>query len=124
MMDTRMITALRSMFDAVIDEAENNEDFASKLERAFTGNPSSKIKKERVRRRQKPVLNPLDMIEDMNVLDAKLRALSVDQLKDIVSVYSMDPSRRALQWRKPERLIALILDVSQKRLAKGNAFRE
>ena len=124
MMDIKMITALHSVLDAVVDEAENNEDFASKLERAFTGNSSSIIKKERVRRRQKPVLNPLDMIEDMNALDAKLHALSVDQLKDIISAYSMDPSRRALQWRKPERLIALILDVSQKRLAKGNAFRE
>ena len=123
-MDIKMITALHRVLDAVVDEAENNEDFASKLEQAFTGNPSSKIKKERVRRRQKPVLNPLDMIEDMNALDAKLHTLSVDQLKDIVSVYSMDPSRRALQWRKPERLIALILDVSQNRLAKGNAFRE
>lgn len=123
-MDTKIITALHSVLDAVVDEAENNEDFASKLERAFTGNPSSKIKKERVRRRQKPVLIPLDMIEDMNALDAKLHTLSVDQLKDIVSVYSMDPSRRALQWRKPDRLIALILEVSQKRLAKGNAFRE
>lgn len=124
MMDIKMITALRSMFDAVIDEAENNEDFAGKLERAFTGNSSSPVKKRKVHRRQKPVLNPLDMIEDMHALDAKLHTLSVDQLKDIVSVYSMDPSRRALQWRKPERLIALILDVSQKRLAKGNAFRE
>ena len=123
-MDTRMITALRSMFDAVIDEAENNEDFAGKLERAFTCNSSSPVKKRKLHRRQKPVLNPLDMIEDMHALDAKLHTLSVDQLKDIVSVYSMDPSRRALQWRKPERLIALILDVSQKRLAKGNAFRE
>lgn len=123
-MDTKIITALHRVLDAVVDEAENNEDFASKLERAFTGNPSSKIKKERVRRRQKPVLNPLDMIEDMNALNAKLHTLSVDQLKDIVSVYSMDPSRRALQWRKPDRLIALILEVSQKRLTKGNAFRE
>lgn len=123
-MDTKTITALHSVLDAVVDEAENNEGFASKLERAFTGNPSSKIKKERVRRRQKPVLNPLDMVEDIHSLDEKLHTLSVDQLKDIVSVYSMDPSRRALQWRKPERLIALILEVSQKRLAKGNAFRE
>lgn len=124
LMDIKMITALHSVLDAVVDEAENNEDFAGKLERAFTGNSSSPVKKRKVHRRQKPVLNPLDMIEDMHALDAKLHTLSVDQLKDIVSVYSMDPSRRALQWRKPERLIALILDVSQKRLAKGNAFRE
>ena len=117
MMDIKMITALHSVLDAVVDEAENNEDFAGKLERAVTGNSSSPVKKRKVHRRQKPVLNPLDMIEDMHALDAKLHTLSVDQLKDIVSVYSMDPSRRALQWRKPERLIALILDVSQKRLA-------
>lgn len=123
-MDTKIITALHRVLDAVVDEAENNEDFAGKLERAFTGNSSSPVKKRKVHRRQKPVLNPLDMIEDMHALDAKLHTLSVDQLKDIVSVYSMDPSRRALQWRKPDRLIALILEVSQKRLAKGNAFRE
>ena len=77
-MDTKMITALHSMLDAVVDEAENNEDFASKLELAFTGNSSSIIKKERVRRRQKPVLNPLDIIEDMNALNAKLHTLSVE----------------------------------------------
>ena len=89
-MDTKIITALHRVLDAVVDEAENNEDFAGKLERAFTGNSSSPVKKRKVHRRQKPVLNPLDMIEDMHALDAKLHTLSVDQLKDIVSVYSMD----------------------------------
>ena len=67
-----MITATHNVFDAVIDEAENNGDFASKPERAFTGNSSSKINKERVRRRQKPVLNPLDRFEDMHALDVIL----------------------------------------------------
>ena len=35
-MDIKMITALHSVLDAVVDEAENNEVFASKLELAFT----------------------------------------------------------------------------------------
>ena len=123
-MDARMITALRNVLDAVIDEAENNEGFASKLEQAFTGNPSLTVKKRKERRRQKPLLNPLDMVEDTHALDVRLHDFSVEQLKDIVSAYSMDPSGGAMQWRKPERLIALILEVSRRRLAKGNAFRE
>jgi uncharacterized protein YjiS (DUF1127 family) len=57
-------------------------------------------------------------------LRADLEALDVDQLKDIVSHYAMDPRKLALKWKSPPRLVDLILNVVEQRVYKGEAFRD
>jgi hypothetical protein len=61
--------------------------------------------------------------DDPEGLRAALAPLTVDQLKDIVSHYAMDPRKLALKWKTTDRLIDLIVTVTQQRARKGDAFR-
>ena len=45
------------------------------------------------------------------------------ELKDIVADYGMDPSKLAMKWKDRDRVIKLIIDTSQRRASKGDAFR-
>jgi hypothetical protein len=75
-------------------------------------------------RRTAAVLDPGAVYrQDPAALRPALTALSLDQLKDVVSQYAMDPRRLAMKWRTPERLIELIVTVTEHRASKGNAFR-
>lgn len=75
-------------------------------------------------RRAAAVLDPgLVYRGNPTALRPALGGLSVDQLKDIVSQYAMDPSKLALKWKSSDRLIELIATVTEQRAHKGDAFR-
>lgn len=130
-MQTDIKAMLRKLIVAVIAEAGRNESFARELERVLTGkspdaaeaNSEGKGKRKR-RKRQQPVFNPMDIGEEEGKLVERLHVLSVEQLRDIVAAYGMDPSGRALRWNQPDQLIAFILEVSHRRVTKGDAFRD
>jgi hypothetical protein len=54
----------------------------------------------------------------------RLAALTLDQLKDIVADHGMDRDRLVMKWRKPNRVIDRIVEVSISRAHKGDAFRQ
>jgi hypothetical protein len=56
-------------------------------------------------------------------LRARLGELSVDQLKDIVAEHGMDPSKLAMRWKTPRKLIDLIATRVRDRAEKGDVFR-
>ncbi|NEQ27131.1 MAG: hypothetical protein F6K28_50615, partial [Microcoleus sp. SIO2G3] len=58
-----------------------------------------------------------------NELKQRLEELEVEQLKDIIAEYGLDSSRRALVWKKPERLVELIVKTVNSRARKGDVFR-
>jgi len=58
-----------------------------------------------------------------NELKQRLEELEVEQLKDIIAEYGLDSSRRALAWKKSERLIELIVKTVNSRARKGDVFR-
>lgn len=138
-----LIATLRGLFGAVITEAEQNSAFASRLEQAlrmmspaaaassgaFPSVPSpapasAAAPKKRAGRRAAGVLDPFAVDrQGEGVLRARLAALSLDELKDIVAEHGMDPSKLAMKWKKPERLIDLITATVHDRLHKGDAFR-
>ena len=128
-MKTDIKAMLRKLTVAVIAEAGRNEAFARELERILTGKPpdaeeANSAGKRKRRKRQPPVFNPMDIGEEEGILVERLHALSVEQLRDIVAAYGMDPSGRALRWNQPDQLIAFILEVSHRRVTKGDAFRD
>jgi hypothetical protein len=135
---------LRRLFDAVVAEAEQNPAFAARLEGALssirpvpagtgaspstppppTSVPSAAPPKKRAGRRAGGVLDPFAVDQEgEGVLRARLSALSLDELKDIVAEHGMDPSKLAMKWKKPERLVDLIATTVSNRLHKGDAFR-
>lgn len=135
---------LRRLFDAVVAEAEQNPAFAARLEQALsslspvpaaagaspstsrppTPVPSAASPKKRAGRRAAGVLDPFAVDQEgEGVLRARLSGLSVEELKDIVAEHGMDPSKLAMKWKKPERLVDLIATTVSSRLHKGDAFR-
>ena len=75
-------------------------------------------------RRTAAVLDPSVVFRERpEGLRAALAPLTLDQLKDIVSQYAMDPRKLALKWKTTDRLIDLIVTVTEQRARKGDAFR-
>lgn len=128
-MDKNLKKKIRALYNLVIEEAEKNEEFASSLERIFSGEAEkSKVKnttnaKRSSNRRDQAVLDPIKLAEDGNLTEEVLKPLTEKELKDIIAEYGMDPSKLAMKWKNKERLIRLILDTSFRRASKGDAFR-
>jgi hypothetical protein len=51
-----------------------------------------------------------------------LGELTLEQLKDIVADYGMDPGKLVLKWKTPDRIIGRIIEVSIGRAKKGQGF--
>ena len=56
-------------------------------------------------------------------LEAALKALDIDQLKDIVAEHGMDPARLVMKWRKTDRIVEHIISFVASRDRKGDVFR-
>ena len=116
---------LRRRFDAfvkvVAEQAERDPDFAARLEAALGGEfaPSRASRRKRAPAAFDPVTAAYD---GADALRARLAALSADQLKDMIAEHGLDPTGRANRWRKPERLVGLIVDRAIERAQKGRGF--
>ena len=101
-------------------EARRNADFAARLEQALSTEPPKKTS----RRRAPGRLDPFDVLASgEDALRLRLAELSVEDLKDVVAEHGMDHTKLAMRWRRPERLIDLIVSETKARLTKGDAFR-
>jgi hypothetical protein len=75
-------------------------------------------------RRSRAAIDPFTVFRrSPDELRPTLEGLGVEQLKDIVSQYAMDPRRLALKWKTADRLIDLIISVVEQRARKGDVFR-
>jgi hypothetical protein len=135
---------LAQLCEIVADEAERNSAFRRRLEEALspqqTGLPV--IREDRVRepkprdsrpvtdiarkggRRTPAVLDPLGLArQGEDVLRKELSLLDLEQLKDVVAEYGMDPGKLVMKWKDPMRIIERIVELSLARSTKGDAFR-
>ena len=91
---------------------------------ASTGRSRRNLREEPLGRRARGRLDPFDVLASgEDTLRFRLTELSVEELKDVVAEHGMDHTRLAMRWRRPERLIDLIVSETKSRLAKGDAFR-
>ncbi|MDE7326086.1 MAG: hypothetical protein K2N63_07415 [Lachnospiraceae bacterium] len=134
-MNNKIKNVLKQLVNAVLEEAEQNEDFSRKLEQILSGEETTTERKTRAgkesgtrraaNRRDPAVLDPIAMLsEDEGLLLEKLYGLTEKELKDIIADYGMDPSRLAMKWKDRERLVNHIVDAAKRRASKGDAFRE
>ncbi len=125
-----MKPAIQRIFDEIVAEIRTNEAFRDRLERVLASAsapsaPNAPASAPRARnRRARAVLDPYReySLGDQHLM-GRLRDLSVEQLKDIVSEHALDSTRLALKWRSAERLIELIVTTVRSRLEKGDGFR-
>ena len=70
------------------------------------------------------MLDPIQLIhEGESQLRAGLSELTLEQLKDIVADYAMDPGKRVMRWKRADRIADQIVELSLARAQKGDAFR-
>jgi len=119
---------LSALAQAIADDAERNEYFRARIEQALSLDPSRKSgvsKPMRKRgRRALAVLDPVEVArEGEDTLRSRLSTLSLEQLLDIVAQHGMDPGKLVMKWKKPDRVIDRIVEISLLRATKGDAFR-
>lgn len=130
---------LRDLAKAVADEAERNPEFAERIRtilgdqitatkrrsasRSAGGTPAEN--KKRGNRRAPAILDPVALAaEGEVVVRSQLAPLDLEQLRDIVADYGMDPGKLVMKWKSPERVIDKIVEISLARARKGDAFRD
>ena len=130
-------TILRSLVKVVSDEAERNPKFAEQLRNVFkSAVPASPSKMASAASRKGPktgrpanrrppaVLNPVMLArQGEEALRAELSILTLEQLRDIVADYGMDPGRLVMKWKTTNRVIDRIVEISIGRAHKGDVFR-
>lgn len=135
---------LAQLCEIVADEAERNGAFRRRLEEALSPRPMNLpvAREDRVResksrgdrpntdsarkrgRRTPAVLDPLGLArQGEDVLRKELSSLDIEQLKDVVAQYGMDPGKLVMKWKNTARVIDRIAELSLARSTKGDAFR-
>ena len=123
--------ALRDTVKVILDEVNNNPEFARRLEIALgmgkaprtarRKNPKQNM--HRGNRRTPAVFDPVAIARSgSDILRARLAELDIEQLKDIVAEYGMDTAKLVMKWKSSERIIDRIVEVSVSRSKKGDAF--
>ena len=127
----RIRRKLLELARAVADEVERNPAFAQKVE-AVLGLEQGRrdgegTKRARSRRRRTPaVFDPVAVlrVEGAPGLRSRLSGLNLEQLKDMVAQYGMDPGKLVMKWKTWDRVADRIVEMSASRAQKGDAFRE
>lgn len=132
-MDKKTILALWEKASACItDEITNNDEFANRLGLVFEENlikakPSkmelANTKSKKGNRREPAKINPFILLEQgIGVLKTELEALNIEELKDVIAENGMDTAKLAMKWKDRNRLINHIIDTTQRRSSRGEAF--
>lgn len=121
---TELLQSARELWTRVEARLDDEPQFAAEVEAALTKllQPASPP------RRRGPGLEAafdpfVVQRESPERLRDALDALEIEQLKDIVTVYALDPRKLALKWKTKERLVDLICQVVEQRNDRGSAFR-
>lgn len=117
-----------ALFEAILVEIRRNPEFAERLATALEGlgkDIHAEVpKKGKGGRRAPAVLDPVAVYQEGDaILRQRLAVLDLEQLRDIVAEYGMDPGKLVLKWKTKERVIDHIVDTAAARAKKGEAFR-
>lgn len=124
-MTMKLKKTLQDLMKVVIEEANRNPEFAKELETALGlgPKPEKEEKGRAAHRRAAAVLDPISLArEGEEALRKELEPLTLDQLRDIVAEYGMDPGKLVMKWKTADRVIDRIVEYSLARTKKGEAF--
>ena len=124
---------LLELAKVIADQAERDPEFARRVgevlgmeERPSRNKATSATAPTgRPKHRRPPAaLDPIAIArEGEDALGSRRNQLSLDQLRDIVADYGMDPGKLVMKWKSSERVIDRIVEISMSRAQKGDAFR-
>jgi hypothetical protein len=134
---------LKAFMDVVLSEMRANPAFAERVGAVLdppSGEPAelqTKASRPRVsrplavegatkrgNRRAASLVDPLTAIQSgEQQVRNELAPLDLEQLRDVMADYRMDPSKLAMKWKDRERVIDHIVATAIERAQKGDAFR-
>ena len=140
---------LEALFELIREEANRNADFRARLEHLFDDlalasprAPAGAAKEvyrgkggragvmagapgpKRGNRRPPAVVDPIaESAHGEEHLRKKLDPLSLEQLRDVIADFRMDPSKLVMKWKDRVRIIDHILATAVVRREKGDVFR-
>jgi hypothetical protein len=122
-----MSSPIRSLFEEILREIENDPELRERLERVIgleVSNAPVKTKGS-ANRRQPGLINPFQQFQSAG--EGRLREIllkmNADQLKDIISEHALDGSRLAAKWKSIDKLVELIVSATRRRTEKGDVFK-
>lgn len=132
-MDKKTILTLwKKASTCIAEEITNNDEFANRLGLILEENlvkvkpsklDSANSKSQKGNRREPAKVNPFVLLEQgAEVLKAELEALNIEELKDVIAENGMDTAKLAMKWKDRNRLINHIIDTTQRRSTRGEAF--
>jgi len=121
-METKEVLALWKKISAIVaDEISSNKDFADKIGTLLAQDKPDAPKRRN--RRDPGKINPFEIFQQGdNALYEALASLSIDELKDIIAENGMDTAKLAMKWKDRDRLKKHIVEATQRRSTKGEAF--
>jgi hypothetical protein len=80
---------------------------------------------KRTGRRAPAKLDPFKILADSGeqALMAQLAELNLEELRDVVAQFGMDPRRLAMKWKETQRVREHVVATTAQRSRKGDAFR-
>jgi hypothetical protein len=117
---------LKRLFSLFLRTVQSDEKLLTAVEEILAGDlaPAEPAKKRAKNRRNAALFDPfLIYQEGESVLTGRLGSLNIEELRDIVAEFGMDPAKLALKWKSTERLAEHILTTVKTRMTKGDAFR-
>ena len=111
----------------IADEADRNAPFRKALQEILDQkkSPAPRANRKGSRHRRAPAkVDPIQLTrEGQNVRDA-LGSLNIEELKDVVAEFGMDPSKLVMKWKDSGKIIEHIIETSNSRATKGEVFRQ
>jgi hypothetical protein len=81
---------------------------------------------KRTGRRTPAILDPFKVLTESgeDALMAQLKNLNLEELRDIVAQFGMDPRRLVMKWKDVQRVRDHVVATTAQRSRKGDAFRK
>lgn len=117
---------VKRLLSAICEEIRVNPEFSARIGKAlgYESGAKEESKKRKGGRRTPAVFDPVLLAGEGEVrLRQKLEGLTVEQLKDILAEYGMDPGKKFMKLKTKQTIIDRIAEVSTSRTEKGDAFR-
>lgn len=124
--DKALISLLRGLVDLLAEESARNPEFAGRVGSLLSDLPERKAKPARPK--APPSSEPLpDIHSEWNARGERefrlwLRDQPTPVLQAVIRSQDLDPTRRTIKWREPEKLAEFIADGLSARLSRGSAF--
>lgn len=121
-----LVALLRDLVDLLADEAARNPEFGARLERLFEAVPERRMRKPR-----KAAQKGLETLPDVHAewtargeTDFRLwlREQPIPTVRAVIRAQDLDPTRRTVKWKDPDKLAGFVADGLRARLSRGSAF--